>query len=154
MIEQIKKIYQLNKEAGLLDIPYSDTREAEFTIEESLEDFDTSYLAKKLLIFEDATPKEISRAIVTGMCIVPENGIDPVKRLDKAIDKLVFTYGDLFKQGFAINQITRALDAVMNANLAKLQNKQMDEYGKLCKPANFMSPEPLLELIIKENSNG
>ena len=151
MIEQIKKIYQFNKEAGLLDRPYSDVREAEFTIEESLEDFDTSYLAKKLLISEDATPKEISRTIVTGMCIVPEDGIDPVKRFDKALDKLVFTYGDLFKQGFTINQIARGLDAVMNANLSKL-SAPVDEHGKQTKPANFMPPEPLLELIIKENA--
>ena len=151
MIEQIKKIYQLNKEAGLLDRPYSDAREAEFTIEESLEDFDTSYLAKKLLISEDATPKEISRTIVTGMCIVPEDGIDPVKRFDKALDKLVFTYGDLFKQGFTINQIARGLDAVMNANLSKL-SAPVDEHGKQTKPANFMPPEPLLELIVKENA--
>ena len=150
MIEQIKKIYQFNKEAGLLDRPYSDAREAEFTIEESLEDFDTSYLAKKLHLLEDASPKTVSRAIVTGMCIDPENGIDPVKRLDKALDKLVFTYGDLFKQGFSIDQITRALDAVMNANLSKL-SAPVDEHGKQTKPANFIPPEPLLELILKEN---
>ena len=150
MIIPIKKIYQFNKEAGLLDKPYSDYREAEYTIEESLEDFDTSYLAKKLLCNEDASPKELSRAMMTGMCLAPDEGIDPVSRFDKALDKLVFTYGDLFKQGLTINQIHRGLDIVMNANLAKL-SAPLDAHGKQTKPVGWQSPEPLLELIIKEN---
>ena len=153
MIEQIKKIYQFNKEAGLLDKPYSDFREAEYTIEESLEDFDTSYLAKKLHRLEDTSPKELSRTIVTGMCYLPDESINPVSRFDKALDKLVFTFGDLFKQGFTINQIFRGLDIVMNANLSKL-SAPLDEHGKQTKPKDFVSPEPLLELIVQENQNG
>ena len=150
-MKALEKIYKFNKEAGLLDLPYSDFREAEYTIEESLEDLDTSYLAKKLHRLEDTSPKELSRTIVTGMCYLPEGGVTPVKRFDKALDKLVFTYGDLLKQGVTFDQIDRGLNVVMDRNLTKLSVGK-DSEGKQMKPTDFVGPEEELQKILDERN--
>lgn len=148
MIEAIKLIYEFNKKADLLSDGYNDAKEAQYVIEEALEGFDINHLNKKLDIDENSHPKYTSRAIVTGMCVVPDTMTD-VERFDKHLDILVFTFGALFKMKLSIPQIFRGLTTVMKRNIQKLSVGK-DAEGKQMKPANFVGPEKELQLILNE----
>ena len=147
-IETLEKIKEFNEKAGLLQYGFKDFKENQYVIEEALEGFDTSYLANKLHIHEDATPKDISRAIVTGCCALAEP-IEDVDRLDKILDIIYFSYGAALKLGLSHSQIDRAMDIVCKANLTKLSVGK-DEQGKQMKPIDFISPEPKLQKILDE----
>ena len=150
-LNAIKSIYKFNQEAGLLESGYDDFRESEYPIEEALEQFDTSYLATALAMHPDASPKSISRSLVTGMCKLPESGISDVDRLDKHLDNLVFNLGSIFKLGLNVQQTMKALQVVATANMQKL-GAGKDEHGKQLKGENFINPEPLLQLILNERA--
>ena len=147
----VDQIYQFNHDAGLLSKPYSDTLESSFQIEEALEGFDVSSLAE--LLHCDYSPKAVSRAIVqtAASCqtTIQPVQISSVDRLDKACDAIVFAFGSMFKLGLTPDQASRAVSAVIQANLAKLSMPK-DSFGKLTKPADFVGPEAALAAILEE----
>ena len=157
MINPIKQIHDFNRKADLVSAGYNDFLEASFQIEEALEGFgDLPYLGERLagseleVMPKILTPKNISRQIV----VLAEMDTKPtrlpdVNRLDKACDAVVFAVGSMTKLGLNPNQITRALNTVMDANNTKL-NSPKDEHGKLTKPANFVGPEARLQSILDE----
>ena len=154
MQNPIKRITQFNRDAGLLDNGYNDFLESSFQIEEALEGILTEemyWLAPSVTGF---TPKEFSRYLLKSM---HEEGIPPlsdVDRLDKACDAVVYAVGSMAKLGLSPQQITQALNVVMDANVAKL-NCPKDEYGKLTKPADFdekYAPEPKLAAILSKRA--
>lgn len=148
MLNPIKQVYDFNLKAGLLNRGYDDFLEASFQVEEALEGFDLEALAIRINGSTDVHPytaKDLSRQIV-GSCARPLSDVD---RLDKACDAVVFAIGSMAKLGLNPNQITKALNTVMNANLAKLDMPK-DEHGKLTKPDNFVGPEAKLQEILDE----
>lgn len=165
MINPIKEIVNFNKLAGLTGKGYDDFLESSFQIEEALEGFPNDELfdvlynqddAWKEQIPKDASPKELSRAIVSTAMIVESDKIEDrkpltdVDRLDKACDAVVFAVGSMAKLGLGAQEITKALNIVMQANMAKL-NCPKDEHGKLTKPADFdekYAPEPKLQELL------
>lgn len=144
MNDPIKRIVQFNYDAGLIERGYDDFLESSFLIEEALEGFDGVHLIDPEST--DSSPKEVSRGIVN--CAGYFNGTD-VDRLDKACDAIVFAVGSMAKLRLTTDQITQALNIVMDANEAKI-GCEKDEHGKLQKPANFPNPEPLLEELLKQ----
>lgn len=163
MENPIKQIYRFNKEAGLLDKGYNDFLESSFQVEEALESLPLSgELAFYLYGMEgySTEPKDLARAIVaialTGhpedTTNIPSNyEFTDVARLDKACDAVVFAVGSMAKLGLNPQQITRALNIVMQANFTKLAMPK-DSHGKLTKPADFTGPEPKLQEILNERS--
>lgn len=159
MLNPIKQIYDFNLKAGLLEKGYDDFLESSFQIEEALEGFDLKYLAESFGFSEskeNLTPKLASRYIVKEAirnchedCC--KQSLSDVDRLDKACDAVVFAVGSMAKLGLNPNQITRALNVVMNSNLAKLSMPK-DECGKLTKPDDFIGPESKLQEILDERS--
>jgi hypothetical protein len=165
MQSPIKRIVQFNHDADLVKSGYSDFLESSFQIEEALEGF---YLDDVLPILENSHPnysqtphyrpvtaKDVSRAIVTH-CINPisETAVAPlsdVERLDKACDAVVFAIGSMTKLGLNAQQITQALNIVMDSNQAKLKCPK-DSHGKLTKPADFPNPEPRLQELLNSRS--
>ena len=75
--------------------------------------------------------------------------ITDVDRLDKACDAIVYAVGSIAKLGLSAQQVTQALNIVMDANQAKLGCPK-DEFGKLMKPANFPNPEPRLQALLDQ----
>lgn len=158
MLNPIKQIYDFNLKAGLLEKGYDDFLESSFQIEEALEGFNSLEHLGKLLTKDDSycgtSPKELSRIIVAATLDKELSGyedITDVDRLDKACDAVVFAVGSMAKLGLNPNQITRALNAVMNSNLAKLSMPK-DSYGKLTKPDDFIGPESKLQKILDERN--
>lgn len=158
MSDFVQRIYDFNKDNGLIDKGYSDFLESSFQIEEALEGFgDLPYLQCRLHSDGDyheelCNPKELSRQIVrlAEMDSKPTNMSD-VDRLDKACDAVVFAIGSMAKLGLSPAQIHQALNIVMDANQAKL-NAKCDSEGKLGKPENFVGPEGELQKILDERS--
>lgn len=148
MTEALSKIQEFNDRAGLLANGYNDFKEAEYCIEEALEGFDTSYLAIRLHLPENASPKELSRAIVTGHCNLLEP-IPDVDRFDKALDGIFFNFGAIFKLRLSVYQAIRGLLIVCNANLTKLTVGK-DAHGKQMKPTDFVGPETELQKLLDE----
>jgi predicted HAD superfamily Cof-like phosphohydrolase len=148
MENPIKQIYKFNQQAGLLDSGYSDTLESSFQIEEALEGFDNLADLGKLFYLtpQESTPKQLSRDIV-ATAHNRDNPLSDVERLDKACDAVIFAVGSMAKLGLDPHQITKALNTVMHANLAKL-TMHRDEYGKLTKPTDFVGPEVNLQKIL------
>lgn len=151
----IDEIYDFNLRAGLLDNPYNDFLESSFQIEEALEGFNSldnlvDLLSKSHLplIWEDS-PKNISRGILGVISNGEVQTLTDVERLDKAIDALVFAVGSMAKLKLTPEQITKAISVVTQANLQKLSMPK-DEFGKLQKPADFISPEAQLQVILDE----
>ena len=147
MENPIKQIYNFNLKAGLLDSEYSDHLESSFLIEEALEGFDLSVLADFVKCNTD-DPKDVSRTIVN----LTTNELSDVERLDKACDAVVFAVGSMVKLGLNPAQITKALNIVNQANMAKLGCPR-DEQGKLLKPDNFdelHAPESKLQKLLDE----
>ena len=144
----LDKIKEFNERAGLLHDGFKDFKENQYVIEEALEGFDTTYLANRLHMNEDSSPKDISRTIVTGCCALSEP-IEDRDRLDKILDIIYFSYGAALKLGLSHSQIDRAMEIVCEANLTKLTVGK-DEQGKQMKPIDFVSPESKLQKILDE----
>lgn len=158
MSDFVQRIYDFNKDNGLIEKGYSDFLESSFQIEEALEGFgDIAYLQVRLHSEgehheELCNPKEISRQIVrlAEMDTKPTN-IPDVDRLDKACDAIVFAVGSMAKLGLSPSQIHQALNIVMDANQAKTGCPK-DAEGKLMKPSDFPNPEPRLQELLDSRS--
>ena len=150
MLNPIKRIVQFNHDADLLGKGYSDSLEAAFQIEEALEGFDLSVLGPKVGADAslDLSPKHISRLIVGQSW----NPLPDVDRLDKACDSVVYAIGSMAKLGLSAQEITQALNIVMDKNLEKLKNKRYDAEGKLLKDPSFGGPEAQLQLLLDKRA--
>jgi hypothetical protein len=162
MQNPIKRIVQFNHDADLVKSGYSDFLESSFQIEEALEGFKLNNIAisaSKELNTQpgQVSPKELARdivGIVAGDLDCPEVSIPPisdVERLDKACDAVVFAIGSMTKLGLNAQQITQALNIVMDSNQAKLKCPK-DSHGKLTKNADFPNPEPRLQELLNSRS--
>lgn len=159
MKNPIETIVEFNEQAGLIEKGYCDFLESSFQIEEALEGFAYPHHLGQALEeggvepMVDYTPKTVSRAIVdlaeTGYQDYDVTSISDVNRLDKACDAVIFAVGSMAKLGLNPNQIIRALNAVMDANMAKL-GMSKDEFGKITKPSDFVGPEVELQKILDE----
>jgi hypothetical protein len=133
---------------------YDDATEAAYQIEEALEGLrDLPYLATRLhpdgeSHAENFTPKECSRQIVKLAMMDDKEPIPDVDRFDKALDAIYFAVGSLHKLGLTPYQMVDGLAIVHNANLQKLGAK--DSEGKVIKPAGFVPPEELLQVILNQ----
>ena len=137
---------------------YDDATEAAYQIEEALEGmYNLENLYEVISEFTDTsgiTPKELSRSIVYlangGRSVANIEAVDPdisdVDRFDKALDAIYFAIGSMHKLGLRPEQIVDGLQVVHTANLQKSGVK--DSQGKVGKPENFQSPEPLLQKIL------
>ena len=155
MSDPIELIYQFNHDAGLVQRGYDDFLESSFQIEEALEGFpNIAKIFHKLCDDEISNKKarDCARAIVSKAQEGSTEQLSDVERLDKACDSVVFAIGSMTKLGLNVEQIKRALNAVMKANRAKLSMPK-DEFGKLMKPADFVGPEVALQAILDEVSN-
>lgn len=141
-------IYEFNQKAGLLDNGYNAQLEASMAIEESLEDLRDLHVLATSFGTSNAEPKHLAR-IITGLAHNGTAEIPRVAAFDKHLDNLVINYGSLFKMGLSIDQVSRGLTAVMQANLTKL-GMTRDEKGKLMKPDGFVGPEAALQQILEE----
>lgn len=154
MENPIKQIYKFNKEAGFLASGCNPWLESAYQIEEALEGFDIPYLAYRLGYAPDFEPnitaKDLSRYILGSEA--KETVIAEVDTLDKACDHVVFAVGAMAKLGLSAQQITLAINTVMQANFAKVRNPQYDSEGKLVKPENFQGPEAKLQEILDARS--
>ena len=167
MLNPIKRIVQFNSDAGLLGKGYDDFLESSFQIEEALEGFplvNLQGLANQLgmhsiqtisgNIVEPATPKSLSRFIMlvaqghSGSPYSELSELSDVDRLDKACDSVVYAIGSMAKLGLSAQEITQALNIVMDKNLEKLKNKSYDAEGKLLKDPSFVGPEAQLQLLL------
>ena len=154
----VERIYDFNKDNGLLEKGYDDFLESSFQIEEALEGFrDLPYLATRLHSEQESheenfNPREISRQIIRLASMDDKTPISDVDRLDKAIDAIVYAIGSIAKLGLNPDQINKAINIVMDANSAKTGCPK-DEYGKLMKPENFPEPEPRLQELLNECNN-
>lgn len=144
MLNPIKQVYDFNLKAGLLDKGYDDFLESSFQIEEALEGFNLTELAYSVGS-DTKSPKDVSRAIVD----LAPGTLSDVDRLDKACDAIIFALGSIYKLGLNSQQATKALNVVMQHNLAKL-GMPKDEHGKLTKGADFVGPESKLQAILDE----
>ena len=151
----IQSIYDWNRQAGLLNKPYSDELESSMLIEEALEG---SYNMDQLAIvlnepgYEkiEYTPKAVARAI-SSIAYHDEFHADmsEVDRFDKHLDSIFINFGSLFKLGLTVEEAMIGLAVVTRANQAKLGHGQ-DSNGKQIKPTNFVGPEPQLQQILDE----
>ncbi len=155
MLNPIKRIVQFNQDAGLLDKGYDDFLESSFQIEEALEGFNLTALTSILMGVHshnrNASPKNLSRLIV-GTVMEYENPLSDVDRLDKACDSVVYAIGSMAKLGLSAQEITQALNIVMDKNLEKLKNKSYDAEGKLLKDPSFVGPEAQLQLLLDKRA--
>ena len=163
MSDFVQRIYDFNKDNGLIEKGYSDFLESSFQIEEALEGFElesilpilenSHYNYSQSPHYGKATAKDVSRAIVNH-CLYPINNaqvsITDVDRLDKACDAIVFAIGSMAKLGLSPSQIHQALNIVMDANQAKTGCPK-DAEGKLMKPSNFPNPEPRLQTLLEKD---
>ena len=165
----IDQIYEFNQKAGLLDKPYNDFLESSFQIEEALEGFpnlasawirlSVQKASKDSLMVADTsqevkdnvTAKHLSRLLIETVADSTTT-LPDVDRLDKACDAIVFAVGSIAKLGLNPQQIHRAVNIVMDANLAKLSMPK-DEFGKLMKPEGFVGPEVKLQELLNERNN-
>ena len=149
MSDFVTRIYEFNRDNGLLDKGYDDFLESSFQIEEALEGFDLNSFADTDIPFDEDEdgPKELSRQIVKIAMNSGNESIGEVDRLDKACDAIVFAVGSMAKLGLTPTQIHEALNIVMDANLAK-SGCPKDFEGKLLKPDNFPNPEPRLQALL------
>ena len=147
-----ERIYDFNKQAGLLDKPYDDFLESSYQVEEALEGIkapETMY-ALGLPCHTPATPKDFSRFLVASLFDEHRFSLSDVDRLDKACDAIVFAVGSIAKLGLTPTQIEQAVHIVMDSNTAKLGCPK-DEHGKLQKPTtDFPTPEPRLQELLDQ----
>jgi predicted HAD superfamily Cof-like phosphohydrolase len=147
MENPIKRIVQFNQQAGLIEKGYDDFLESSFQIEEALEGLPFNHFEPLEIDIRGSysTAKDFSRAILKAMgSIEPLSDVD---RLDKACDAVVFAVGSMAKLGLNAQQVTQALNIVMNANFKKL-GAPKDEHGKQLKPDGWTGPEAELQTIL------
>lgn len=152
MQNPIKTIVDWNRKAGLLDLPHISHKEDAYIIEEALEDYSGLVILADQLGMEDLTTvcaKTVSRHIMTFA--EHNDNLTPLARLDKACDKVVFAIGDMAKLGLNAQEITKALNIVMNANNQKLSAGK-DAEGKQMKPEGFVPPEAELQKLLDERN--
>lgn len=149
MLNPIKEISKWQKDAGNADRPYDDFLESSFQVEEALEGHNTlPNLCMQLnMSDEDSDAKAISREILSHANYNYQ--LSDVERLDKACDAIVYAIGSMTKLGLDHHGITKALNIVNKANVAKL-GMPRDEAGKLLKPVDFKGPEPELEELLEK----
>lgn len=154
MLNPIKRIVQFNQDAGLLDKGYDDFLESSFQIEEALEGFNPEFIIKSMhnAVQEGfkgfiTSPKDVSRHLVST-ALTSDCTITDVDRLDKACDSVVYAIGSMAKLGLSAQEITQALNIVMDKNLEKLKNKSYDAEGKLLKDPSFVGPEAQLQVLL------
>ena len=136
MENPFKSIYKFNKEAGLLEKPYSDFLEPSFLIEEALEDLPgLDNLSYELKISMDSIPKEIARRI-TDLAGGQDAELNDLQRFDKHIDAIVYAVGGAYKLGLSPQQLEAGIAAVMHSNMKKV-GAGKDEHGKALKPSNW-----------------
>jgi predicted HAD superfamily Cof-like phosphohydrolase len=161
MENPIKRIIKFNQQAGLVDKGYDDFLESSFQIEEALEGFHQDHLDHlgfMLEIDDDRSPERIAKRIAlaavvgTGGPYSHDVPIPDVDRLDKACDAVVFAVGSMAKLGLNAQQITQALNIVMNANFRKL-GASKDEHGKQLKPEGWTGPEAELQALLDKRGN-
>ena len=145
MFDFVQRIYDFNKDNGLLEKGYSDFLESSFQIEEALEGFDIKEVSQNTTDYRLTTSsaKELSRYILDREKFI---GTD-VDRLDKACDAIIFAIGSMAKLGLDHHAITKALNIVNDANKAKL-GMSRDTEGKLLKPEGFVGPEVKLQELL------
>ena len=140
MENPFKSIYKFNKEAGLLEKPYSDFLEPSFLIEEALEDLPgLDNLSYELKISMDSIPKEIARRIA-DLAGGNDAELTDLQRFDKHIDAIVYAVGGAYKLGLTPQQLEAGIAAVMHSNTKKIAAGQ-DEAGKQLKPDNWSEIE-------------
>ena len=154
MLNPIKRIVQFNQDAGLLDKGYDDFLESSFQIEEALEGFNPEFIILSMhesvisnFNGDITSPKDVSRHLVST-ALTSDCSITDVDRLDKACDSVVYAIGSMAKLGLSAQEITQALNIVMDKNLEKLKNKSYDAEGKLLKDPSFVGPEAQLQLLL------
>ena len=148
MSDFVQRIYDFNKDNGLIEKGYSDFLESSFQIEEALEGFNIKEVSKEISseCFITGSPKVLARRLLVGEKYL-EAVLTDVDRLDKACDAIVFAVGSMAKLGLSPSQIHQALNIVMDANQAKTGCPK-DAEGKLMKPDNFPNPEPRLQALL------
>jgi hypothetical protein len=144
--EAIENIYKFNKENGLLEDGYKDTRECAFPIEEALEELGVDYIDTGFC----GNPKELSRAVMAH--VDDRINIDDVHRLDKHLDIIIYSIGSIFKLGLNQEAVAKALLIVSEKNLEK-SSVGKDEYGKQMKPKDFVGPESMLLELLNQRNN-
>ena len=150
MENPIKQIVKFNEAAGFLGKGHNPWLEACFQIEEALEGFNVPFIGWRLGFSPEEAPdldaKTLSRYVLGETA--KDTVISEVDSLDKACDAVIFAVGSMAKLGLSVNQITQALNVVMQANNAKLKNPKFDEEGKLIKNVTFEGPEKKLQEIL------
>ena len=154
MLNPIKRIVQFNHDADLLNKGYSDLLEPSFQIEEALEGLNPEFIILSMhesvisnFNGDITSPKDVSRHLVST-ALTSDCAITDVDRLDKACDSVVYAIGSMAKLGLSAQDITQALNIVMDKNLEKLKNKKYDAEGKLLKDPSFVGPEAQLQLLL------
>ena len=157
MENAIKAVYQWQKDAGNLDMEYSDFLQSSFQVEEALEGFSDhqslcNLLARECDISNDS-PKEMSRYIISLVMQREDlNELTDVERFDKHVDSIIYNIGALGQLNLSPQQINAGILAVNHANKQKL-NAPRDEHGKLGKPTNFVDPHEALQQILNKRTN-
>ena len=129
---------------------YEDEKESAYQIEEALEGFNLTWLHRDLGMENrdennEVNAKDVSRDIMES--VMEYNiTIADVDRFDKALDAIYFAIGSMHKLGLSPHNIVEGLAIVHQANLQKTGKK--DSEGKVGKPADFVPPEELLQLIL------
>lgn len=150
MQNPFKLIHRFNDEAGFLAKGCNPWLEAAYQIEEAIEGYDLDEMAIRLLggTHLGLTSKELARAILGERNQDVE--IPSVDLLDKSLDAIVFAVGAIYKLGLSPNDLTKALNIVMQANLQKLKAPKYDAEGKLLKDNDFKGPELELQKLLDE----
>ena len=122
MFDFVQRIYDFNKDNGLLDKGYSDFLESSFQIEEALEGFDIKEVSQNTTDYRLTTSsaKELSRYILDREKFI---GTD-VDRLDKACDAIVFAVGSMAKLGLTPSQIHEALTFAPGTRVTELKDTE------------------------------
>lgn len=123
---------------------YDAKKEAAYPIEEALEGFKN--LDRLDFDVYEYSPKEVSREIVA--IASGDEKIEDVDAFDKHLDIIYFSIGSLHKLGLTPPQIVEGLQAVHDANCAKIGEK--DAHGKITKDKSFVNPEPVLQKILDQ----
>lgn len=150
MQNNLKEVYNFNKQADLLEAGYNDKLESAFLIEEALEEFDVSAIINALKpdyqeMFEASKdnnpnkPKDVARFLVS-LAYLNAQPLTKRQKLDKQIDAFVYAAGGIFKLGLSPQQAQEAISAVMHANMKKV-GAGKDEQGKQLKPDNWLEIE-------------
>lgn len=150
MENPIKMIHRFNHSAGLVDRPKSAVNECAYWVEEALEGFSLEPVANRVGYTGELKEREIAKHILGNEM----SHITNLTMADKAGDAVVFAVGALVKMGLDPQGVTAVLNAIMQANLAKLADPEYDSEGKLKKKVDFIGPEERIRGILEQNGIG